>query len=206
MSREAERGNRRYKIATAVWEIILLDGISAVSVRSVADRAGISAGSLRNTFRTKTALMDFALALVEEHATERIQRHFTEADPVLLVRNVIDELLPLDDQRRAEMMVTMSLYAESPNHPEMRQLKSDSHAVMVGLMTQLLQHLNVKGLLAQDVDVDREAPRLLALIDGYAMHMLAADDPDFSATARQHIHHEWRRLLAQPGAQQNMAE
>ena len=112
-----DHDRRREEIATATWRVILANGVSCVSIRTVAAEAGISTGSLRHVFPRKTDLLVHAMQLVDQHAWERIQRHLDEPDARTRALAIIKELLPLDAERRAEMEVTSH---SSPRPPAMR--------------------------------------------------------------------------------------
>ncbi|WP_219518995.1 TetR/AcrR family transcriptional regulator [Nonomuraea ceibae] len=178
---------RREEIAEATWRVILAEGISGVSIRTVAAEAGLSTGSLRHVFASKTDLLVHAMQLVDQRAWKRIRRHLAEPDPRALTLSVIRELLPLDAERRAEMEVNIALIAEAPGDDQLRQVRDETYEVLRDACRQLITNLHQHGLTAPDVDVDEATTALHALIDGLAIHMLINPSPAFAQQALQTI-------------------
>ncbi len=179
-----------------MWRVIQRDGIGAVSVRDVAAEAGISSGSLRHVFASKAELLAYSMQLVATRVRARAQAHTSIADPWQRALAVLDELLPLDDRRRCEMEVNLALVAESPAHPQLKEIALDAQRQLRGACAVILTGLAQRGLIAPDIDVDTEAMRLHALVDGAAMHVLLGDT-DTPDTAQRMIA-EHLRSLARP--------
>lgn len=174
---------RREEIAEATWHIVLTQGVSAVSIRTVAAQAGISTGSLRHVFPTKATLLTHAVELVEERATERIQPHLTIKDSRALVLAVIAEVMPLDRQRQIEMKVSIALAAEAPSSPELRAVHEGSYQILKDLCLRLVTRLFAAGLTAPNCDISAAATHLHALVDGLAFHLLANPSAEFQREA-----------------------
>lgn len=182
-------------IARAVWRVIVRDGVSAVSLRTVAAEAGIVVGSLRHIFATKSELLAGSMELVYERAQERVRRHEDVADPRALVRAMLLELLPLDADRQVEMRVNLALVVESPAHPRLETLARDAQDTVARLCRNLCAHLSDAGFMHPSRDVDAEAGRMHVLIDGLALH-LTVDPRGTPASAR--IVDEYLGELATP--------
>ncbi|MFD4352688.1 TetR/AcrR family transcriptional regulator [Nocardia sp. NPDC058518] len=109
MPRLVDHELRRREITDAVRRVIVAGGLDAVTFQTVAAEAGFSVRVVQYYFGTKK---DFLLAThrsVMEDAGARFTKRWTalgaEATPRETVRAVLTELLPLDDQRRAETIV-----------------------------------------------------------------------------------------------------
>ncbi|MFB4352595.1 TetR family transcriptional regulator C-terminal domain-containing protein [Microbacterium sp. LS_15] len=170
MPRLIDHREREKQIAAAVWRIVLADGVSAVSLRTVAAEAGLVVGSVRHIFPTKSDLLEFAMRLVHERAAERITPHLDDADAVLSTVEVIDELLPLDDERIVEIRVHLALTAEAPRHAQLAALADAAHDDIARLCRRLLRRLVDAGALTGEIAIDDEARYLQAVIDGVALH------------------------------------
>lgn len=180
MPKLIDHDRRQQDIAEAVWRVILRDGISAVSVRDVAAEAQLSTGSLRHVFASKADLLAYSMRLVHVRARDRILAHLDVADPRTRALAALSELLPLDDVRRCEMEVNLALVADAPSHAELGAIARDAQRSMREGCVAILADLARHGLLAPSRDVDAEAMRLHALIDGAAMHVVLGetDSPD----------------------------
>ncbi|MFF0637965.1 TetR/AcrR family transcriptional regulator [Nocardia sp. NPDC004151] len=107
--RLVDHEQRRRQITDAVRRVIVRGGLEAVTFQSVAAEAEISVRLVQYHFGTKK---DFLLAThrsVMEDAGARFTHRWTalgaDATPREAIRAVLTELLPLDDQRREEVVV-----------------------------------------------------------------------------------------------------
>jgi AcrR family transcriptional regulator len=158
---------RRAELAGAVWRLVMREGIDAASVRRVAAEAGWSAGSLRHYFETQSQLLRFAMELVVQRVSERVQALGDGAEP----RALLHQVLPLDDERRAEMQVWLAFTMQSLVDPELGELRDAAHAAL-------------RGLCARAVGEEGAAAESLhALVDGLALHAVLA--PGVTTPARQ---------------------
>ncbi|MEV5609105.1 TetR family transcriptional regulator C-terminal domain-containing protein [Streptomyces sp. NPDC052225] len=164
---------RRRELAEAVWRVVRRDGLEHASVRNVAQEAGLSMGSLRHYFASQSELMTFALRMVIEGIEERIALVPADGDPRLRATRVLTELLPLDDQRRAENEVWLAFTARAMTDAELRTLRDEGYDMLRAGCRDL-----VAGLIGPGRDPDQEAARLHALLDGLAVH--AAMRPDIA--------------------------
>ena len=182
MPKLIDHDRRREEIAEATWRVIHAQGISGVSIRTVAAEAGISTGSLRHVFPSKADLLVHATELVG-----RIEGHLDEPDPRALVLAVIKELLPLDAERRAEMEVNVALIAEAPGDERVKEVLDVAHATVRDACHHMVAHLHQAGLTAPDLEVEEATTLLHGLVDGLAMHMLVNPDPVFERQALRMI-------------------
>ncbi|MFB9578207.1 TetR/AcrR family transcriptional regulator [Streptomyces yanii] len=162
---------RRRELAEAVWRVVRRDGLEHASVRNVAREAGLSMGSLRHYFASQSELMTFALRMVIDGIEQRIAAVPSDGDPRQRAERVLAELLPLDDQRRAENEVWLAFTARAMTDPELRALRDEGYDMLRAGCRGL-----VAGLFGPGRDPEREAARLHALLDGLAVH--AAMRPD----------------------------
>lgn len=113
---------RRAELAGALWRVALRDGFDAVSVRSVAKESDWSAGALRHYFPDKTEMVLFAVDFVVESVRQRIGGAGAAAGSLSpeLVQDTLEQLLPLDDERRLESEAWFALVALARRDPRPR--------------------------------------------------------------------------------------
>jgi AcrR family transcriptional regulator len=167
--------DRRAHVGEAVWRLVRSQGLAGVSVRNVAKEAELSTGSLRHYFASQSDLLAFAMQLVIDRVRDRVQSVIGERgpDPVALARLVLNELLPLDDDRRAEAEVWFAFTAFAQTERRLRAVRDESYALLEELCRQLVEVL-VGG--APGVDERTEAERLYALLDGLVLHCIVRPD------------------------------
>lgn len=183
---------RRAELAGAVWRVVREQGVGAVSVRTVAQEAGVAVGSLRHVFPTRAELLEFSTELIVRRATERIAAVPAEDDTVRHAQRVLDELLPLDAERRTEMEVNLALVAEAPALPRLAAIRDEAHEALGALCAQIVEHLSGRP------DPD-ETRRLHALLDGLALHLLHQDPAEDTTWARGLLRAELERIASHHG-------
>ena len=172
---------RKKQLAEAVWQVILERGISAVSVRNVAEQAGIVVGSLRHVFPTRAELMKFSAELMVQRATERVLSVPPSDEPQQYALEIVRQLLPLEADSRAEFEVNLALATEVPALPELASIRDDAHQKLHGVALRLVELVSGHSRGSEEVEVS--AQRLHALIDGLAFHLLhrpVEDDPQWA--------------------------
>ena len=175
MTRTIDLAARKAQLAEAVWQVILDRGISAVSLRTVAEQAGLVVGSLRHVFPTRAELLSFSGELMVQRATERVLATPWSDDPQQYALDVIERLLPVDPDSRAELEVNLALVAECPAQPSLRDIRDHAHAQLLEVCVRLVELLADREA---DAELLLTARRLHALVDGLALHLLHGDHDD----------------------------
>jgi AcrR family transcriptional regulator len=174
---------RRRELGEALWRVVLREGIEAASVRKVAAEAGISKGSLRHVFPSQSELLTFAMQLIIDEVGARVAAADASGDVRDVVERRLHSLLVLDPETRAVIDVWLAFAARARVDPSLRPLRDETHARVRGLCRECVETLRAHGLTRNGLDLDREAERLHALIDGLAMHATLA--PEVTTPARQ---------------------
>ena len=157
-----------------MWRVILDKGMEGATVRNIAEEAGLSLGALRHYFKTQDDLLVYAMTLVQERATARIEKVASQAlPPKEMVLAVLDEVVPLNAETRAEMEVWFAFIAYVNHRKDELQVPDDG--VREGVR-KVMAYLEVSGLLTEGIDKELEVERLYALIDGIAIHALLQPD------------------------------
>ena len=176
MPKVVDHEQRRRELAHAVWRVIRRQGMEGVSVRTVAREAGWSPSALRHYFETQSELLAFAMRLVVERIEGRIAAIDQSSDPREAVEQVLHELLPLDDERRAENEVWLAFTAQALIDPALRHQHNEVHEALHQACTRSLEALAAAGRADAGLASGPEAARLHALIDGLAVHTALRPD------------------------------
>lgn len=172
MPRVVDADQRRAEIVDAVWRVIARDGLDQASVRSVASEAGLSVGSLRHYFGSQAELLAFTLDAVGERLEARLTAAGATGDPLARVRAKVDEMLPLDAERRRECEVWLAFTARALVDDSLRKAQRDVDRRLSDAFRYLVGLLAEADLLRADSDLDVEAERLNAVVDGLIVHGL----------------------------------
>lgn len=186
-----DHDRRRRELAEAAFRVVARTGVDGASLRLVSQAAGWSIGSMRYYFATKGELLVFALRHAADRIEERIAALPAARTPLEHLREVTAELLPLDAARREEAQVYVAFLARATVDPDLASVAEETwlqlHEPLVGHFAAAMRSRE----LAADLDAEREASRLHALIDGLGLHLLTAPrnfPPDLAiAAVEEHV-------------------
>ena len=187
MPRTVDVEERDRKVSEAAWRVLVRDGIPALTVRRIAAEAGLPPSSLRYTFPTQASVRVRAYELALERVKARVAT--IPRDDAQWARKVLLELLPLDDQRRPEMEVSLALGTAALTDRSLHRPHLTGHRLAHDLCEQVIRTHAVPT-----ADISVETRRLHALIDGLAMHLAGQDPDDDTAWAVQVLDTHLTRL------------
>lgn len=188
---------RRRELAEAVWRVILRDGLSAASVRAVAQEAGLATGSVRHFFPSQSALLEFAMRALIDTVTARIRATTSELDLTDRAVAMLSELLPLTDRTHAEFAAYLEFMSRARTEPALHAVATETVDGVRQFVLSVLTDLRSVGLIKADIDPASEAVRLHALLDGLMFQLLVAPDQISRAEAQRALA-ETVRALGEP--------
>jgi AcrR family transcriptional regulator len=192
--RIVDTSERRAALAEAVWRVVARDGLEHASVRNVAAEAGLSAGSLRHFFTSQSELLAFAMRLVMQRVSARIEALEATAEPLADARRALAEFLPLDERRRTESEVWLAFTARALVDPLLRELREASYdALREGCRYHVRRLTGGHG---GESGVEMETARLYALVDGLLVHGVIRPDAAAPAALRAVLDHHLGQLAA----------
>ncbi|CCE54626.1 MAG: TetR/AcrR family transcriptional regulator [Corynebacterium casei] len=194
MSRTIDKEARKAQLAEAVWQVILDEGIGAVSVRTVAERAGVVVGSLRHIFPTRAELVVFSAELMVKRATERLLAIKPDDDVREYVFTIVKQLLPLDPDSRAEFEINLALFAEGTAVKGLVDIRQDANRQLADLFVRLVEMVTGERDTPESLQQSR---RLHALVDGFAFHILHQPEMEDTSWALDILWAEINSLAAQ---------
>lgn len=119
--RKVDHEERRDQIAEVALRVILRDGLDGVTVRGIAAEAGWSTGSLRHYFANQHELQSYVVRYATDttraRVLPRVQRPRQVASPVEHVASIVEELLPLDAERREEYALWSAIVEWERRYP-----------------------------------------------------------------------------------------
>ncbi|QII02371.1 TetR family transcriptional regulator [Rhodococcoides fascians A21d2] len=124
MPKIVDHDARRAEIVAAVWRVIERAGMNGATVRSVATEAGVSPGSLRYYFSDQGELVLFAAEAMAQRVVHRLEAHPTEGDGLARAIRVLEEMLPLDEDRRVEASVWLEAIVRARFDERLEALKT----------------------------------------------------------------------------------
>ncbi|WP_171165938.1 TetR/AcrR family transcriptional regulator [Streptomyces sp. I05A-00742] len=172
----APPSGRRRQIAEAVWRIAADRGLDAASMREIASEAGVSLRVVQYHFESKHQLLVTALRMLHERserqARARIEALRDASDPRVVLRALLDEFLPLDEERRVALRVHAAYYARSLTDPALAEIFLHDAQPMEDLVTALITQLPTGARDLAPVDPRREADLLVSGVTGLGIDVL----------------------------------
>lgn len=197
MPNTVDEAERRSQIAAALWRVIARDGIGAASARSVAAEGGWSLGSVRYWFPSHAALLRFAAEAMASGVAARMTETVRTQRPGRRRQlALLEELLPLDDQRLAEVRAWLAVLAHAHVDPELDDLRlaawRGSRQVCRLVVAEAMElPLRDEGRAPLAHDGERRAAVLHAAVDGLTVQASMA--PEILDPAR--VRRELRAIL-----------
>lgn len=172
MPKLVDHTERRDRIAAAVREVLLRDGLDAVTVRALVAETGMSSGSIRHYFDNHADLLRFALAGIIDRVADRVQSVLTSEDPPRVrAQRLLEQFLPLDAERRMELDATMALARLDATREQIERIRA---ALAASARAAVLLLTGRTGPFGQPLESSLEqiSERLRLLVDGIAAQEL----------------------------------
>ncbi len=199
MPKVVDHEARRREIADAMWRLLAEKGRSSVTIRALAQETGWSVGAIQHYFGTHDELLSFATGEMLVSIASRI----ADVDPAratnLKLREVLEQILPLDAQRTAEARIWFELLIRRNDSTLLNSQVNEIDAIVRNLVTEILTTRAELGSVHQDRSIPVEAARLHALIDGLALHGIADPVTDDATMVRSVLDVHLAELQNPPG-------
>jgi len=176
MPKIVDHDKQRVLVAEAAWRIIRRDGMEQASVRNIAEEAGISVGSMRHYFSTQSELLLYAMNLVSERVSHRVQQMSFTSSPMENMKCLLLEFLPNTEEKLAEMEVWYAFTARSKTDSTLKELADTVYDELRQAVGSVITYLMKLDLSRPDLDKELEIERLYALVDGLGIHTVLRPD------------------------------
>ncbi|GGZ29829.1 TetR family transcriptional regulator [Streptomyces inusitatus] len=157
---------RRKDVIEAAFRLLVSEGFTGLSLRKVAVESGLNIGSVRHYFDDHRSLLVAAVTSIGNRMGERLVRYPIDALAGLEGESAVDalqarleELLPVDDERRVEAIVLMEFIMAARVNPIFRPVTEQMATDMRQVITDALRVLEVR-------EPVEEAERLIAVLGG----------------------------------------
>jgi AcrR family transcriptional regulator len=181
--RLVDHDQRRAELGEAAIRVILREGLAGVTVRGVAAEAGWSTGSLRHYFGNQHELQAYVVQATTDTLRRRflprVQRPRTQGSVVERIATIVEEMLPLDAERREEYALWSAIVEWERQHPpeggsttwnDQRALYRQCIASIRGYET--TREVSQAALPHPDAQVELWAALLHTFVDGLAAQIV----------------------------------
>ncbi|WP_043632318.1 TetR/AcrR family transcriptional regulator [Nonomuraea candida] len=167
MPKQVDHRGRREAIARALWRVVERRGVTHLTMRVVAQEAGISLGQLQHYFASRAAMLSFAMDFASEQTALRVERGLERLGdrphPRDVLRLTLAEMLPLHADARATSRMNAAYVLEALHDEAVHEQARRGLVQGRALVERLLRQAIADGHLAADRDPAAETDLLLAL-------------------------------------------
>jgi AcrR family transcriptional regulator len=176
MPKLVDHDQRRAELARVVWKVIARHGMEGATVRRVAEEAGVSVGGLRHYFDSQRGLLRFAAEAMMSSVSSRVAEHLRGDLPgVERAQAILEEILPLDEQRRLEVEAWLACLVRSRVDDFLEELRKTSWVGERHLCRLAIAYCRGAQVPESNEDVlgnsqlERQALRLHVFVDGLTL-------------------------------------
>ncbi|MFE7634124.1 TetR/AcrR family transcriptional regulator [Kitasatospora sp. NPDC057518] len=200
MPKQVDHRERRETIARALWRVVERRGATHLTMREVAQEAGISLGQLQHYFGSRAQMLTFAMDFAGEQSGLRVGRALAELGerphPRDVLRAMLVELLPLHADARATSRMSAAYVLEALHDEEVHARARGGLLQGRAMVERIVRQAIADGQLAADRDPVVETDLLLALTGFTTLLELDVVEPAAVLTA---VDRHLDRLFAAPG-------
>lgn len=199
MPKIVDHDERRRVIVEALWRVVARDGAHEVSVRHVAAEAGMPKSSIGHYVGTMPQLLGLAVDQLVQDNTDYLMSLDLLSLDADKATEVLYTLVPVSERRRHMSGVWLLLASQAGADGDFAEVLHRLNVSVAEGIGDLLRGMQQKGLVDTGRDIEREARRLHALIDGLALQCMT--DPSLrSETDVRAILREEVARIAEPSA------
>ena len=171
MPRIVDHDQRRRELAETVWALVRQHGVEGVNLRLITEHSGWSSGAIRHYLPHREAILSFAAQHMAERIGARLRGIPRTTDPLSDFLKLVREVLPLDDERRAEAQVWLVFVGLSLSDPGLADTQGVAYQALNETFRQVFEGFSGLGWPAQHPP-EAAAREVQALIDGLSIHLL----------------------------------
>lgn len=172
--RSAPPDGRPLQIVRETVRLIAEHGFHAVRVSDIAAACGTSTAAIHYHFPGRDELLEAAVRwCMDEDTARRAAGAHACADAHAELLRLIALQTPRTTQQRRQWLVWLDLWAEAARSTAVGRLHAHFYRQWRSTLADVLRRGRAQGVFRPDVDPDRAALQLAALIDGLATQVLA---------------------------------
>jgi AcrR family transcriptional regulator len=172
MPRLVDHNERRKQICDVLLDVVSEAGISAATIREIAERSGWSTGVIGHYFNNRQDLLLGGLRRAAEILAEHNTRVLNTLEGISALEQILEGSIPLDKRRLALCRIFFFFYAEGMTEEDLRQ---ELESYLLGWrksVTRAIRQAQANGDLPADLDPKHVAADLVGLADGMSIHAL----------------------------------
>lgn len=164
MPKLVDHGQRRDEVADVAARVLAASGIDSSTIRDVAAAGGWSTTMVTHYFANKDELLLHTLNRSIAEMTDAIES--ARQAGVDELRAIIEQILPLDEDRRRRWRLWLAFWGRAIGSADLAAMQQARQDELVAMLRSALRR---RGRLTDSREREREARRLVALLDGVSV-------------------------------------
>lgn len=165
MPRIVDHDERRLQIAKVVEQLVLENGIEALTVRDIATRAGCSTSVVSHYFRNKLEMLVFTHREVRRRAENLMHLALEEGKDLA---SCLDLLLPTTEERWRDWHTWFAFWGMAPAEPAVSKEWVEGTSEANQIFVQLILAERKAGRVPMSTDATEAAIRCQIIVNGIA--------------------------------------
>ena len=186
---------RRARIVEAAFRCVVAEGFEGASLRKVAVESGLNIGSVRHYFDGHNDLLVAAAAEAGSRMDARLRPYspssfagLSDQDTQRALRNLLEEVLPMDATRRDETIVVVEFVFASRLHSALASFSREMHASLHTVLARAFESAGIPG-------AELAAQHTAAVIGGLTTDAITPHGELSPAAIRQVLDHHLALLV-----------
>lgn len=196
MPKIVNHDERRQELIEATWQVIAQHGLTAVTMRQIAEEAGYANGALKPYFPTKSDLLEATYNHVFALTEKRIDTATANLRGIAALRTLCLEVLPVTPELINEALIVVPFWEVAIRKPERTRAIVESIDRWHDRIITILSEADTAGELRPGFEPEDIAGTLLGFLQG--SQVTAVIDPDNFNPDRLRDHLEAYLSLLQP--------
>ncbi|MFI1912036.1 TetR/AcrR family transcriptional regulator [Nocardia sp. NPDC020380] len=193
-----QQERQKAAIAEAVWRLAARAGLESVSLREVANEAGVSMGRVQHYFRTKDEMLLYGLRLALHRMDTRIEKRLAASTLVGhedILRAALAELFGDDEDTLQAIRVSIAYLGRALDDAEIAQLLFEDDVQLRELTADAVRVAQAEHRTPARLDPEREAHVLWSLANSLTIEVACGQTaaPDARAIMDYHLERTFGR-------------
>ena len=174
MPRRRDLADQKERLSAATWAVLAEQGLTGLTLRAVAERAGCTTGLVLHTFRDKRALLVHARHLLHERTGRRADAiEQAGGPPERVLGALLEQAVAVGQERIAEARVWIGFVAAAVTDEDLAQVHRTHNRSFLARVGRLLRACRPER---PEAWATGAATELVALVEG--LNVLATADPE----------------------------
>jgi AcrR family transcriptional regulator len=167
MPRVVDAEQRRAELVELTAGEIARSGLDQLTLRGLARAGGWTTGVVTHYFVDKRDLLVATFRSCADAARRRAESEMASGASPL--QAIVESALPIDEERLANWKVWLAFWGAAIGDDELTAVQLERYGSFVAAVEQALETERKQGRIRDDLDIAREARRIVALLDGVAV-------------------------------------